>query len=163
VVDGIEMEDMKRGKIAAVNADVVQLVCPKCMAENQDKNVFCFKCGNRLRRKAAREGDEEKPQIDVEPGTISVVGDRKVAKVMICPKCNLPNKVGDKYCWNCGKKIRSDSAVAASERAPRSMPRVKGIPEIDAIFNETKPRKRKKRGRKAKGKTNLKSADEIKS
>lgn len=163
VVDGIEMEDMKRGKIAAVSADVVELVCPKCMAENEDKNVFCFKCGNRLRRKGSKEGDEDRPEIAVEPGTISVVGDRKVAKVMICPKCNLANKVGDKYCWNCGKKIRSDSAVAVSARAQRDAPRVRGIPEIDAIFSQGKQKRGKKRGRRGRARTNLKNADEIKS
>jgi hypothetical protein len=167
-IENIEMEDMKRGSIVSTSADVIELVCPKCMAENEEQNYYCFKCGNKL-RKTPREKNEEKSGIAVEPGTISVVGDKRVAKVVICPKCNLANKVGDKYCWNCGKKIRSDSAsavAAAAAPSARPSPRMKhSLSEIDAIFNEPSEAKvkRGRKGRKRKSKANLKSTDEIKS
>jgi ribosomal protein L40E len=169
-IDSIEMEDMKRGNIAATSADEIELVCPKCMAENEEQNYYCFKCGNKLRKSQKEKGDE-KSGITVEPGTISVVGDRKIAKVVICPKCNLANKVGDKYCWNCGKKIRSESASAAyaasvasaTRAASPSVPRARhSLSEIDAIFREPAVRKKGRKG-KRKAKTNLKNADEIKS
>ncbi|MFH0956612.1 MAG: zinc ribbon domain-containing protein [Candidatus Aenigmatarchaeota archaeon] len=169
-IDSIEMEDMKRGNIAATSADEIELVCPKCMAENEEQNYYCFKCGNKL-RKSQKEKGGEKSGIAVEPGTISVVGDRKIAKVVICPKCNLANKVGDKYCWNCGKKIRSESASAAyaasvasaTRAASPSVPRARhSLSEIDAIFSEPAGRKKGRKG-KRKAKTNLKNADEIKS
>jgi ribosomal protein L40E len=166
-IENIEMEDMKRGNIVSTSADVIELVCPRCMAENEEKNYYCFKCGNKL-RKSSKEKGGEKSGIAVEPGTISVVGDRKVAKVVICPKCNLANKVGDKYCWNCGKKIRSESASAvsaasAASAAASSTPRTRhSLSEIDAIFREPAERK-KGRKRKRRAKTNLKNADEIKS
>ncbi len=106
----IEMEDIKKGKIAATRADVIMLVCPKCGSENQEKNVYCYDCGNKLQKKASELGGKQ-AEIRVEPGSISIVDDRRVAKVVICPKCNSANKVGDKFCFSCGKKILSDSSV----------------------------------------------------
>lgn len=103
----IELEDIKSGKLAPTEADVIELVCPRCGAENMEKNYYCFKCGNRLRRKPLKD-EGKKTGIAVEPGSISVIGDKKVAKVVICPKCNAANKQHDKYCFNCGKKIRAE-------------------------------------------------------
>jgi uncharacterized membrane protein YvbJ len=89
-------------------ADIIEFVCPRCGAANEERNYFCFKCGNRLRRKTPSE-DEAGTHLKVDPGTIEIVENQRVAKVVICPKCNVPNKVGDKFCWSCGKKIKSDS------------------------------------------------------
>jgi len=134
----LEMEDIKKGKIAATRADVIMLVCPKCMAENEEQNYYCYKCGNKLRRKPVKE--DKKSEIAVEPGTISVVDDRRVAKVMICPKCNMANKVGDKFCWNCGKKIRSDSSVKAAPGKPKAGDSFK---ELDSLLKGTGKKTRK--------------------
>ncbi len=107
----LEIDDIKDGKIVPTEADIIEFVCPKCGAENEERNYFCFKCGNRLRKKTPGE-DDTGTHLKVEPGTIEIVEDQRVAKVVICPKCNVPNKVGDKFCWRCGKKIRSESKEA---------------------------------------------------
>ncbi|MCK4829330.1 zinc ribbon domain-containing protein, partial [bacterium] len=107
----LEMGDIKEGKIVPTEADIIECICPKCGAANEERNYFCFKCGNRLRRKAPKE-DDTGTHLKVEPSTIEIVEDQRVAKIVICPKCNVPNKVGDKFCWSCGKKIKSDSKEA---------------------------------------------------
>ena len=111
----LEMEDIKEGKIVPAEADVIELVCPKCLAENESQNLFCFSCGNRLRRMTPGEEASGQINLKIEPGAIEVIEDNRVAKVVICPKCNVANKVGDKFCWNCGKKMRSDSREVRKE------------------------------------------------
>jgi ribosomal protein L40E len=105
----LEMSDIKEGKIVPTEADIIEFVCPMCGAANEERNYFCFKCGNRLRRKTPREDETGRTHLKVEPGSIELVENQRVAKVVICPKCNVPNKVGDKFCWRCGKKIKSES------------------------------------------------------
>ncbi len=107
----IEMDDIKGGRIVPTEADIIEFVCPKCGAANEERNFFCFTCGNKLRRKTPNE-DEGGTHIKLDPGTIEMVENQRVAKIVICPKCNAPNKVGDKFCWSCGKKIKSDSKEA---------------------------------------------------
>ncbi len=104
----LEMGDMQEGRIVPTEADIIEFVCPRCGAANEERNYFCFKCGNRLRRKTPGE-DDGGTHLKVEPGSIELVENQRVAKVVICPKCNVPNKVGDKFCWSCGKKIKSES------------------------------------------------------
>jgi len=112
----IEMEDIKSGKLAPTEADVIELVCRSCGAENDEKNFFCFNCGAKLRRKSSSEAKlKEPPLIPVEPGSIKMVGDKRVAKVVICPKCNSSNKESDKFCYNCGKKLRTEHARGKKE------------------------------------------------
>jgi ribosomal protein L40E len=134
----IEMEDIRKGKIAATRADVIKLVCPKCSAENAEQNYFCYKCGNKLRRRPVKEKKEE-AEIAVEPGSISIIDDKRVAKVMICPKCNVANKVGDKFCWNCGKKMKSEGV--GQRKGTKGKARMNGF---ESLFRETKGKKRRK-------------------
>ena len=118
----LELEDIKSGKLVPTEADVIELVCPKCGAENNEKNFFCFSCGMKLRRKPDKDAKVQEPDIRVEPGSISVVGEQRVAKVIVCPKCNAANKESDKFCFNCGKKLRSDKAMkkAVAKRKAKS-------------------------------------------
>ncbi len=37
-------------------------------------------------------------------------GNVKVVKVLICPKCGSENQEQDKFCFNCGKKLRMSGA-----------------------------------------------------
>jgi ribosomal protein L40E len=113
----IELQDIKSGKLAPTEADVIELVCPKCGAENDEKNFYCYTCGNKLRRKPK---DALKSKIMVEPGAIAVVGDKRVAKVVVCPKCNAANKETDKFCFNCGKKLRADRLKVVKKKAVKT-------------------------------------------
>jgi DNA-directed RNA polymerase subunit M/transcription elongation factor TFIIS len=113
ILSEMEMEDIKSGKLMPTEADVIELVCPKCGAENEDKNFFCFSCGNKLRRKPTSEAKlKEPPKISFEPGSIKMVGEKVVAKVVICPRCNTGNREVDKFCHNCGKKLKPEHAKA---------------------------------------------------
>jgi predicted RNA-binding Zn-ribbon protein involved in translation (DUF1610 family) len=91
------------------SADIVELVCPECGMENDEKSFFCWSCGFRLRKKPS--AMEKAKPVKVEPETIEVIGGRKIAKVMVCPKCGASNKESDKYCWSCGKKIKTEHAA----------------------------------------------------
>jgi len=113
----IEMEDIKSGKLAPTEADVIELVCPRCGAENEEKNFYCYSCGNKLRRKPTKEAKIKRPEIAVEPGAIEVVGEKMVAKVVICPRCNAANKEADKFCFNCGKKLRTERGKKGTEES----------------------------------------------
>ncbi len=106
-VVNIELEDIKSGKLVPTEADVIELVCPRCGAENEEKNFYCYSCGNKLRRKPGPEAKTKK-EMKVEPGAIALVGEQRVAKVIVCPKCNAANKESDKFCFNCGKKLRAE-------------------------------------------------------
>ncbi len=108
----LEMSDIKEGKIVPTEADIIEFVCPMCGAANEERNYFCFKCGNRLRKKTPEEDQAGRTHLKVEPGSIELVENQRIAKLVICPKCNVPNRVGDKFCWSCGKKIRSESKGA---------------------------------------------------
>jgi len=109
ILEEMEMADIKSGKLLATQADEIELVCPKCAAANEEKNFFCFNCGNKLRRKSIKEArGEEAPNITFEPGTIKVVGQKKVAKVLICSRCNAANRESDRFCFNCGKKLKPE-------------------------------------------------------
>lgn len=114
-IERIEMEDIKSGKLVPTEADVIELVCPKCDAENDEKNFFCFDCGNKLRRKPSK-GTKEEPKIAVEPGAIQIVGERRIAKVVVCPKCNAANKQKDTFCYKCGKKLKSGHEKSAKKK-----------------------------------------------
>lgn len=105
----LEIEDIKEGKIVPTEADVIEFVCPVCSAENEERNYYCFTCGNKLRRKTPEEDDAGKTHLKVEPGSIEIVDEQRVAKVVMCPECNIPNKVRNKFCWSCGKKIKSET------------------------------------------------------
>jgi ribosomal protein L40E len=118
----LEMGDIKEGHIVPTEADIIEFVCPRCGAANEERNYFCFKCGNRLRRKIPGE-DDGGTHLKVEPGSIDIVENQRVAKVVICPKCNAPNKVGDKFCWRCGKKIKSDSKDSIIEMEEPILPK----------------------------------------
>ena len=80
-----------------------------------EKNFYCYSCGNKLRRKPSKDSKAKK-DIPLEPGSIAVVGDQRVARVVICPKCNAANKQSDKFCFNCGKKLRAER-VKAKDKA----------------------------------------------
>ena len=114
----IELEDIRSGKLVPTEADVIELVCPKCNAENDEKNFYCYGCGNKLRRKPSKDS-KVKEGIPIEPGSIAVVGDQRIAKVVICPKCNAANKQTDKFCFNCGKKLRADRGKKKEEERKR--------------------------------------------
>jgi len=116
----LEMEDVKSGKLVPTQADIIELVCPKCAAENDERNFYCYYCGNKLRRKPSKEGGLKKPSIQVEPGSIKIVGEKRIAKVMICPKCNVPNVEADKFCHNCGKKLKTERLPKGKGKARRS-------------------------------------------
>ncbi|MCD6496361.1 MAG: zinc ribbon domain-containing protein [Candidatus Aenigmarchaeota archaeon] len=128
----LEMEDIKEGRIVPTEADVIKLVCPKCGAENESQNMFCYKCGTRLRRLTPGEEKSGKINLRIEPGAIQVVDDERVARVIICPKCNVANKVGDKYCWNCGKKLKAESKsrrkIEIEEPILEEKPKAKNAP-----------------------------------
>ena len=113
-IEEIEMEDIRKGKLAPTEADIIELVCPRCNAENEEKNFFCFNCGNKLRRKPTKESTKTK--IAVESSVISMVGEKRVAKVMICPRCNGANKETDRFCFNCGKKLKAERAVKEKKK-----------------------------------------------
>ncbi|UCD02850.1 MAG: zinc ribbon domain-containing protein [Candidatus Aenigmatarchaeota archaeon] len=124
----LEIDDIKEGKIVPTEADIIEFMCPVCSAANEERNYFCFKCGNKLRRKTPEEDGEGRTHLKVEPGSIEIVNEQRVAKVIMCPDCNTPNKVRNKFCWSCGKKIRSDALEekrAKSEKAiaPRTRKR----------------------------------------
>jgi ribosomal protein L40E len=119
----IELEDIRSGKLVPTEADVIELVCPKCGAENNEKNFYCYSCGMKLRRKPGKDAKVQEPKITVEPGSISLVGEQRVAKVIICPKCNAANKEHDKFCFNCGKKLRSDKALQKARRKTKPKPK----------------------------------------
>ena len=123
----IELQDIRDGKLVPTEADVIELVCPKCNAENNEKNFYCYSCGMKLRRKPDKDAKVQEPDISVEPGSISLVGEQRVAKVIVCPKCNAANKEHDKFCFNCGKKLRSDKAMkrASSKRKAKATPKPK--------------------------------------
>jgi len=155
----MEMEDIKEGRIVPAEADVIMLVCPKCGAENESQNLFCYKCGTRLRRLTPGEKETGRISLKIDPGAITVVDDHRVAKVVICPKCNAANKVGDKFCWNCGKKLRSDSRESKEELmsvlektvAPKSRSTKKTKktePDFDNIFGTAEKKSKKIRKKK---------------
>jgi len=89
-------------------ADEIELVCTRCGSENVESNYFCASCGNRLRRKPQKPGKEKKPDIAIDPGLIEIIDGRKIAKVVVCPKCNASNRVADKFCSKCGKKLKPE-------------------------------------------------------
>ncbi len=43
-------------------------------------------------------------------GQATSQGEVKVVKVLICPKCGSENQEQDKFCFNCGKKLRMSGA-----------------------------------------------------
>ncbi|MBN2330334.1 MAG: zinc ribbon domain-containing protein [Candidatus Aenigmarchaeota archaeon] len=120
-VMNIELQDIRSGKLVPTEADVIELVCPRCNAENDEKNFYCYSCGNKLRRKPSKDS-KAKREIPLEPGSIAVVGDQRVAKVVICPKCNAANKQSDKFCFNCGKKLRTERAKRIEEGQKKIRP-----------------------------------------
>jgi len=136
----LEMEDVKSGKLVPTQADVIELVCPKCGAENDERNFYCYYCGNKLRRKPSKDAGTKKVQIPVEPGAIKIIGEKRVAKVMICPKCNVPNVEADKFCHSCGKKLKT-------ERLPKGKGKARRAPRVakEPLFFPTKSRKRAKK------------------
>jgi rRNA maturation endonuclease Nob1 len=98
--------------------EVIELVCPKCGAQNEDKNFYCFNCGNKLRRRPPNTPIIGEPiKIETEPGSIKVEGEKVVAHVMICPRCNKPNKETDKFCYSCGKKLKSETLKEKKARS----------------------------------------------
>ncbi len=157
----IEMDDIKGGSIVPAEADVIELVCPKCLAENESQNLFCFSCGNRLRRMTPGEEASGEINLKIEPGAIEMIDDNRVAKVIICPKCNVANNVEDRFCWNCGKKIRSDSREIRKEleniiektgeikpkkakAVKKEHPETKDDTDFDNLFPNIKKKQKKK-------------------
>jgi ribosomal protein L40E len=117
----LEVQDIKDGKIVPTEADIIEFVCPVCDAANEERNYFCFKCGNRLRRKTPEEDTEGKTHLKVEPGSIEILDEQRVAKVVMCPACNAPNKVRDKFCWSCGKKIKAEILEEIKEKSEKAI------------------------------------------
>ena len=132
----LEIEDIKDGKIVPTEADIIEFICPVCSAANEERNYFCFKCGNKLRRKTPEEDQEGRTHLKVDPGAISIRDDQRVAKVVMCPECNTANKIRNKYCWSCGKKIKSDTLVEKKEKSEKAI--------------EASPKKKPKVGKPAK-------------
>jgi len=60
----------------------------------------------------AEEQRVERPEIETEKPVLETTHKPpedehvKVIKVLVCPKCGMENQETDKFCYNCGKKLR---------------------------------------------------------
>ena len=55
------------------------VICQKCGSENEESNIFCFNCGEKLKTTAN-----------------------------LCPKCGVVNSSQAKFCIGCGMKLKKD-------------------------------------------------------
>jgi ribosomal protein L40E len=56
------------------------VICQKCSAENEENNIFCLNCGEKLK-----------------------------TEINLCLKCGVVNPSRAKFCIECGMKLKTDS------------------------------------------------------
>lgn len=95
-----ELEEEEKPRIVKV------LICPKCSTENNEENIYCYKCGKKLKIGAKVKKHEKKDIIAGGGPPIVRPGD-KIVRIILCPKCGAENKEIDSYCFKCGAKLRT--------------------------------------------------------
>lgn len=102
-------------------------------AEDATEEEVVRQAPEKSREPAARPGQPpqqtspaQQPASPAQQPAPAKTGDKaeaKVIKIMVCPKCGAENQPTDKFCYNCGKKLKPDKKKSRKKTKKKSSPK----------------------------------------
>lgn len=109
-------------EVSGSRKEVGELLCPSCGFPNLIGEKYCSECGESLNREPA--APKVAAPVEEEPDPSAPTRSSRANKTVNCRFCGAKNKLGNKFCFECGGPLISHTnpnhSVQATQSAVRS-------------------------------------------